>query len=239
MIAHILSVRRRPSAAEPGRHIDTILVYCRGSNDSSSNDWASPRAQVLTLFMVDTKFFVPEPLSSNDDAMICSAGLELRDADTLTEAVHDPGRPRCRQPLVEAADLTQDRALPANVEVCRLDLIALPLTPCPLRRGAVRYAVPGRVTTILEAMAMGKAVVCSRTTGQTDGRRWSQRCPRRPATSICAAIVDLLAELTAGALGRGSYAEGQADIDVYVDRLTSVVRATLARRSNVKTMRKQ
>jgi glycosyltransferase involved in cell wall biosynthesis len=247
MIGHILSVRKKAlpfRVLRLGRNIDTILVYSSWQQRFVVERLgvAADRV-VLTPFMVDTKFFVPESPSSADEAMICSAGLELRDYDTLTEAVRGIDARvvlAAASPWSKRPDPTQGRSLPANVEVCRLDLFALrrlygdarfvvvPLFDTPFQAG---------VTTILEAMAMGKAVVCSRTKGQTDvvvdGVNGVYVEPG-DVDGLRAAIVDLLSDQArAEALGRAAraYAVEQADIDVYVDRITSVVRTTQDRRS--------
>src|SRR5436190_19253658 len=74
-------------------------------------------------------------------------------------------------PWSNRPDSTEGAAVPPNVEICRLgfvelrqlyadsDVVVMPLHDVPFQAG---------VTTILEAMAMGKAVVCSRSRGQTD-----------------------------------------------------------------------
>ena len=110
--------------------------------------------------------------------MICSVGLERRDYRTLCAAVEGldvdvviaVGSHWSTQP-----DLITGRPLPPNVSVCTLDFVALralyaeclfvvmPLVETDFQAG---------VTTILEAMAMGKAVVCSATSRP-------DRCPRR------------------------------------------------------------
>ncbi len=106
--------------------------------------------------------------------------------------------------------------------------VVVPLFDVPFQAG---------ITTILEAMAMGKAVVCSRTQGQTDalvdGVNGVYVEPG-DIDGLRSAIVALLADPDrAEALGRAAwtYAEEHADIDVYVERITSVVRTTLDRRS--------
>ena len=106
--------------------------------------------------------------------LICAAGLELRDYRTLIEAVQGldvrvviaSGSPWSTRP-----DTARGEPLPDNVEVCTLGFVDLrqlyadsrfvvmPLHDVEFQAG---------ITTILEAMAMGKAVVCSKTRGQTD-----------------------------------------------------------------------
>lgn len=107
-------------------------------------------------------------------AAVTSAGLEYRDYPTLFQAVDGLGRAGgggC-EPLVQAAEhAAQDAPLPANVTVgsfnyhelrnlfARAAIVAVPVDDVDFQAG---------VTTILEAMAMGKAVIVTHTYGQTD-----------------------------------------------------------------------
>jgi glycosyltransferase involved in cell wall biosynthesis len=135
----------------------------------------------LIRHYVDQKFYSPR---SVEEDMICAVGAEMRDYATLlaairgtdlrchfaTDHVRVPGRFR----------ILNDRRLPigalgvrsdTNVTVGRMSLIDLrnlyarsrfvvvPLLPSDTDNG---------VTVILEAMAMGKPVICSRTRGQVD-----------------------------------------------------------------------
>jgi glycosyltransferase involved in cell wall biosynthesis len=135
----------------------------------------------LIRHYVDQIFYSARPA---DVDMICGVGAEMRDYTTLLEAVRGLGI-RCHV----AADhvrvpgrfrLLNDRRVPIgslgagndpNITVGRMPLTALrdlyarsrfvvvPLLPSDTDNG---------VTVILEAMAMGKPVICSRTKGQVD-----------------------------------------------------------------------
>ena len=117
--------------------------------------------------------------------IICSAGLEYRDYGTLAAAV--AGLP-VRAVLAAGSRWSRhaapgDAPLPPNVEVTSLDYAAL--------RGlyaAARFVVvplhevenQAGVTTLLEAMALGKAVIVTATRGQRDlvrGRLWTAAGP--------------------------------------------------------------
>jgi glycosyltransferase involved in cell wall biosynthesis len=130
----------------------------------------------------------PRPVSGagdEGDAIICSAGLEYRDYGTLAEAVN--GLP-VRAVLAAGSRWSRHAApgaapLPPNVEVTTLDYAALRDL-----YSAVRFvAVPlhdvenqAGVTTLLEAMAMGKAVIVTASRGQRDlvrGRLWTAAGP--------------------------------------------------------------
>jgi glycosyltransferase involved in cell wall biosynthesis len=101
-------------------------------------------------------------------------GLERRDYPTLLQAVEGLdvfAVIAAASPWSKQADTTKDRTLPANVLVQRYSQFEL-------RRvyAASRFMVmplqnvefQAGITAILEAMAMGKAVICTRTPGQTD-----------------------------------------------------------------------
>jgi glycosyltransferase involved in cell wall biosynthesis len=85
------------------------------------------------------------------------------------------------------------------------------------------------ITTILEAMAMGRAVICSRVAGQTDtvaeGETGRYVAPGDPA-ALRRAIVELLDdEVDADRMGANArrWAVANADIVGYADRLAVVV----------------
>ena len=142
--------------------------------------YPSERVYLIRHF-VDQVFYSPRPA---EEDMICAVGAEMRDYATLKEAVRGTGI-RCHI----AADLVRipgrlrllnDRRVPVgrigkasdpNITEGRMPLtelrnlyarsrfVVVPLLPSDTDNG---------VTVILEAMAMGKTVICSRTRGQVD-----------------------------------------------------------------------
>ena len=93
----------------------------------------------------------------------------------------------------------------------------------------MRAAFQAGITTILEAMAMGKAVVCTRTTGQTDtiidGENGIYVPPsdlRALRTAINELTSDLAEAKQLGAAGR-RWVEERADIDGYTQRFEQLV----------------
>ena len=107
--------------------------------------------------------------------MICAVGQELRDYPTLVEAVRGLDVDvvvAAASPWSKRADTSAGLDVPANVTVggySLFDLRQLYAEPptsssCPLAETDFQAGI----TTILEAMSMGRAVVCSRTSGQTD-----------------------------------------------------------------------
>ena len=216
MIAHILSVGKKMALLDwlgLQRGIDLFFVYSLWQKRFIETRWSMPPDRVVhTPFMVDAEFFAPgaapavrAALGLPDDGkpIICSAGLECRDYATLVEAVHDL---QIHVVLAAASpwskrrvDFSQARLLP-NVIIRRYtqfelrqlyalsEFVVMPLHPVAFQAG---------VTTILEAMAMGKAVICTRTPGQTDvvvdNETGCYVEPHQPA-ALRAAIVSLLGD---------------------------------------------
>jgi glycosyltransferase involved in cell wall biosynthesis len=132
----------------------------------------SPERLALLPYQVDTEFWRPQPVV--EERLICSAGLEHRDYPTLFQATEGLDV----RVVVGAASYWSRQqntaagvALPANVKVDAFDYRALR----DLYARAAIVVVPlddvdfqAGVTTILEAMAMGKPVIVSHTQGQTD-----------------------------------------------------------------------
>lgn len=177
------------------KHIDTLIVHGSAQREFATTRLGLPAHRVRRLpYFVDSDFWrpaasgataaVPRPAADGPNALICAPGTECRDHATLfaavaglpvivrctatnAEAVH---RSRAR---VNAADMGMEAGgAPANVQVA----------PCQdyaeLRDlyAASRFVVvplqdvdfPAGITVILEAMAMGKAVVVTGNRGQTD-----------------------------------------------------------------------
>ena len=159
------------------RQIDTIFLYAQSQVDFAEDRLQIPSDQLrLIAFHADDHFYRPLPDGPDSDAdQICAAGLEWRDYPTLIEAT--AGMPGLRVKLAAASpwskhkNETAGRTLPANIETRRYtygelrglyaesSFVVVPLYENDFQAG---------VTTILEAMAMGKAVIATRTTGQTD-----------------------------------------------------------------------
>ncbi len=186
MIGHILSVGKKMLLLDLFRlhsHIDRFFVYSTWQKDFIEKRWGLPAERVIfTPFMVDADFFAPAPgleldpaLARNPaQALICAVGLEFRDYPTLIEAVRGLDVQvviAAASPWSKRADSTAGQTIPANVGVRRFsqyelralyaasEFLVMPLYPVHFQAG---------VTAILEAMAMGKAVICTRTPGQTD-----------------------------------------------------------------------
>jgi glycosyltransferase involved in cell wall biosynthesis len=140
-----------------------------------------PDRVYLIRHYVDQVFYSPRPI---EEDMICAAGAEMRDYATLLEAIRGLGL-RCHIATDHVRipgrfRLLNDRRVPIGNISARADthittgqmsltelrklyarsrFVVVPLLPSDTDNG---------VTVILEAMAMGKPVICSRTRGQVD-----------------------------------------------------------------------
>ena len=241
MIVHILSTPMKARLVRYGRLaglIDRYVVYCSWQRNFIRDDLSvSPDRIVLSTFMVDTDFFDPEHLDVEQQEMICSAGLERRDYETLMEAVQGLDVKvvvAAASPWSKQSDATEGAALPSNVEVRRLDLfelrelyarsrfVVMPLFEVEFQAG---------ITTILEGMSMGKAILCTRTSGQSDTvveGHTGRYVPPADVEALREAIRVMLADdvftRSAGARAR-DWAVSNADIEVYASRLSAEVDA--------------
>jgi glycosyltransferase involved in cell wall biosynthesis len=248
MIVHILSVPKKAKLVKLLRLaplVDRYVVYASSQRRFLIDELGVPEGAVaLTSFMVDTSFWAPEAAAARPGPrMICSAGLERRDYPTMMAAVRDLDVRvvlAAASPWSKQADSTAHAAVPANVEVTKLgfaDLrqlyadaafVVMPLVDTPFQAG---------VTTILEAMAMGRAVVCTRTEGQTDvitdGVDGVYVAPADPS-ALRATITALLddPERAAGLGARArAHVVAEADVAVYAARLAAVTRDAVAERA--------
>ncbi len=158
------------------RQIDTLFVYARTQHEHARGRLGIPTRQLrLIPFHTDHRFFRPLAAAPEEGLLVCSAGLEWRDYPTLLAAAR--ALPEATFQLAAASpwsrhqNETADRVLPPNVSARRYDygelralyarsaVVVVPLYETDFQAG---------VTTLLEAMGMGKAVIVTRTTGQTD-----------------------------------------------------------------------
>ena len=106
--------------------------------------------------------------------MICAVGQEFRDYPTLVEAVRDLDVDvviAAASPWSKRPDSSAGLGLPPNVRSAPMtSSTSASSTPTPLLVVVplVENDFQAGITTILEAMSMGRAVICTRTTGQTD-----------------------------------------------------------------------
>ncbi len=158
------------------RQIDTIFVYAQTQREYAEQQLGIPEKKLaLIAFHADERFYRPLPDVPVEPHKICSAGLEWRDYPTLIAAVADlpdlTVKLAASSPWSKHTDETASRVLPPNVEARRYEYSALRdlyassnIVVVPLYENDFQAGV----TTLLEAMAMGKAIIVTRTTGQTD-----------------------------------------------------------------------
>jgi glycosyltransferase involved in cell wall biosynthesis len=158
--------------------IDRIVLWTSVHREFATQILGIPASKIVAIpYYVDEQFFRPFPRPGGGD-MICSAGREMRDYPTLIRALQTLDI-RCHiaagamrgttEPTIRA--IGESGPLPHNVTVgllsardlrdlyARSRFVVVPLLPTGSDNG---------LTVILEAMAMGKAVICSRVNGQRD-----------------------------------------------------------------------
>ena len=240
MIGHVLSPRKKAllhRLLRLQRRVDVVVVYASAQRRVAVDELGyRPEQVLLTPFMVDTAFWQdtggPPAVGR---PMICSVGLERRDYPTLMEAVGDLDVDvvvAAASPWSKRTSSTDGVEIPPNVEVRSFDQFELR----DLYRRAAFVVVPldetdfqAGITTILEAMSMARAVVCSRTAGQTDtvvdGVNGLEVRPADPA-ELRAAISRLLDDpaeaARLGQAGRG-WAIDHADVLRYAERLRTTL----------------
>lgn len=176
MIVHVVSTWTKSTLIRVFRlRPDLAFVYCSAQADAAERlGW--PRACVVqTPFAVDTVFFRPRgAVPTAARPTICSVGLERRDHATLVRAVVDLDADvvvAAASPWSRRRDRSGSIDLPDNVSIARFELFELR----ELYERSACVVVPleendfqAGITTILEAMAMQRPVVYSRTAGQRD-----------------------------------------------------------------------
>jgi glycosyltransferase involved in cell wall biosynthesis len=173
----------RPSVRMPirafGSGLHAIVTWSSVQRTYAIDHLGVPPERIyLIRHFVDQLFWKPRDCNAD---MICSVGAEMRDYPTLVEALRGTGirchiasdhvrvdrfgfarRIRVDERSARASDaLTIGRKslLELRDLYARSRFVVVPLRPSDTDNG---------VTVILEAMAMGKAVICSRTQGQVD-----------------------------------------------------------------------
>jgi glycosyltransferase involved in cell wall biosynthesis len=156
-------------------HIHRIVVWSSIQYDFAIGLGIPARRLVQLRWLVDQKFWRPMGVPTD---MICTAGREMRDYATFLEAIRGLSVP-CHVAANAGvgrrdrwmADLADPSVLPPHVTLgakpypelralyARSRFVVIPLFPTDTDNG---------ITVMTEAMAMGKAVICSRVSGQRD-----------------------------------------------------------------------
>jgi glycosyltransferase involved in cell wall biosynthesis len=245
MIVHVMSERKKTIFLDwlgVQSAIDRFITYSRWQQRFIEDRWKLSRDRVLwTPFMVDQEFFAPERVRPNSTArpQICAVGLERRDYETLLRAVEDLDVHvviAAASPWSKQTEGVASRTIPSNVTVQKFtqydlrqlyadsSFMVMPLDDVKFQAG---------VTAILECMAMGKAVVCSRVLGQTDvvvedenGRYVPPGDPSTLSTEIRRLLSDPNEAIRLGGNGR-KLVERQMNVDLYAERLTGFLREAI------------
>lgn len=246
MIVHVVTPlkRRMLRWLALGRRIDAYVTYASRQATVLVDEVGVPAERVSRIpFMVDTAFFAASPAAPPADRrpLIVSVGRERRDHPTLIAAVAgvDADVVLTTTSLWSTrGDATTALELPSNVTVeqfdyvglrdlySRADVVVVPLMNVEFQAG---------ITALLEAMAMGRAVVCTRVAGQTDtivDGETGVYVPFGDAGALRRTIEDLLADDGARArLGDAAreWVHAHADVELYAEQLAAI--ASVARPS--------
>jgi glycosyltransferase involved in cell wall biosynthesis len=173
-IAHRLTSRKKQfflRVLGAHRRMDRIALHSRYQHEFARTRLRVPTQRLALLpYQVDPEFW--SPADAAEERLVVSAGLEHRDYPTLLRAAE---RLDARVVIGAASNWSRHDfatgALPDNVHIgvfdyrelrdlySRAAIVVVPLVDVDNQAG---------VTTILEAMAMGKPVVVSQSRGQTD-----------------------------------------------------------------------
>jgi glycosyltransferase involved in cell wall biosynthesis len=241
MIGHRLSARKKVLLHRVlglQHRVDQVVVYASEQRRLAIENLAYPPSRVeLHPFMVDTEFWRPEHVSvaPRSRPLICAVGQELRDYPTLVEAVRGLDADvviAAASPWSKRRDSSAGLDVPPNVTVRGYDLFELR----QLYADAALVLVPleetdfqAGITTILEAMSMARAIVCTRTKGQTDAIVEGENgryVPSRDADALRRAILDLLGDpdeaARLGASGQ-RWVRAHADVVSYAEDFAEMV----------------
>jgi glycosyltransferase involved in cell wall biosynthesis len=180
MLTHYLSPAKKRLLFRLGaaNAIDALIVHSSAQRVVATERLRmSPERVVWLPYFADERFWRPQPqleTAADERPMVCAVGLEFRDYATLADAARGLDaevRIAAASTWSRHSAFADSPDLPSNVRVANYGY--LPLRELYARARVV--VVPLRevdnqagITVILEAMAMGKAVVVSATRGQTD-----------------------------------------------------------------------
>ena len=245
MIGHKVSTgKKRLLLRGLSGQMDGVFVYATTQYDFARQHLAIPAAKLhLIPFHADAAFYRPMPAAPDAPArIICSAGLEWRDYPTLLQAVSGMDvdvRLAAASPWSKHRNETETRVLPPNVSARRYEYSELRQLYADARFVVVplyENDFQAGITTILEGMAMGKAIITTRTTGQIDTIRHEENglyVAPGDADGWRAAITRLLDNPDqAERMGRQARAdiENSMSLEHWVRRITDVTHSLHARR---------
>jgi glycosyltransferase involved in cell wall biosynthesis len=159
------------------KRIDKLVLWTSAARDFALSELRIPESKIVRVrWGVDQKFY--RPLGTTTD-MICSAGREMRDYGTLIEALRGtdirchiaaysvPGKKDAWVKAVEDA-----KPLQPNVTIGKMKSVAELRALYAQSRFVVLPLLQNKADSgtgaMMQAMAMGRAVICSKTRGQQD-----------------------------------------------------------------------
>jgi len=244
MIGHRMSARKKVllhRLFRLQRRVDQLVVYASTQRRFAIGVLGYPPDRVFThTFMVDTGFWDSSQVTAvrGPRPMICAVGQELRDYPTFVDAVRGLEIDvviAAASPWSKRADTSANVDVPPNVTVRAYDQFELrqlyadaSLVVVPLQENDFQAGI----TTILEAMSMDRAIICTRTTGQTDAiieGETGRYVPVGDARALRAAILDALADVAETrrqAAAARTWVRATADIESYAAVLARLVRST-------------
>jgi glycosyltransferase involved in cell wall biosynthesis len=230
-------------------HIDRMVLWCSSQYAFAVKRLGVPeRKVVFTRWSVDQEFWRP---FGRETDMICAAGREMRDYGTLVSALQginvrchiatrtEPGKRDSWMSLFGGPGEFPEHITVGTMNsrdlrelYARSRFVVMPLLASDTDNG---------ISTILEAMAMGKAIICTRTLGQTDavvenvtGLYVPQGDPRALREAIVSLWENPRRAQEMGAEGRRRI-EQYHRVEQFVDTVKSVVEdAIRARQAAVK-----
>ncbi len=240
MIAHRLSTTKKAlffRGLGVHSHIDKVICY--GStqrNYAISALRIHPDKVETVLHPADHAFWRPPSATPvGQERLIASAGLEFRDYPTLVEAIRGVDvdlRIAAASPWSRRPNETRDKELPPNVTVvshsykelrelyARSMFVVVPLYETEFQAGTL---------VMYEAMAMGKAVIATRTRGQGDALREGVTglyVPPGDVGALHGAICRLLANpREAEEMGKNArrIVEAGLNLETFVKKVTQIV----------------
>ena len=252
MIVHVISEPKKTLFLDwlgVQSAIDRFITYSRWQQRYTEDRWKLTSDRVLwTPFMVDHEFFRLDRVTPNPPEVqqICAVGLERRDYETLLQAVEGLDVQvviAAASPWSKRADRVASRSVPSNVRVRKFtqyELRQLYADSCFMVMPLENVNFQAGVTAILECMAMSRAVICTRTPGQTDvvveGENGRYAPPGDPL-ALRSEIRRLLScpeeAIRLGANGR-KLVESHMNLDLYVQRLANFLNDTVSERESLR-----
>ncbi len=245
VIGHRLSSpKKRSFLMRLHSQMDALFVYSDSQYRYAVQRLGVPDAKLHRIpFHADQLFFRPlSPMPEAPTRLISSAGLEWRDYPTLIEAASTLDadvRLAAASPWSRHRAVAWDRPLPPNVTSGRRDyadlrrlyaasrMIVVPLHDTDFQAG---------ITALLEGMAMGKAVVVTRTEGLAgivrDGENGLSVPPGDPAALRCALLRLLESPEEAERLGSQARRDVEAGytLDRWVENIAKAMHAVALNR---------